>query len=1181
MSRHAFFRVLGMCALAITMLSTRSDAAWMWDVNQDKIDDRIAQVESGGALAARVGALATGRLRFALMNETAPFRYGVYVGYDHHPTDADANALVAAGVTPQVRYRSIDYIRAEITAAQAAAIAALPGVTRVETIPIMYANNDVATQTLRARDSGGPLFPNVWSTLGITGRGVTVAILDTGVNDEADPNSGYPGHESLRGKFVGGGSFFAGDPLLNTPPDSSANPAHTFDPEATYHGTHVAGSAIGSGGPHGLLGGAAAGFYGGIAPDARLVDCKVLSDAGLGFGAADAIDWMIVHRHDSWGLTGADSVFRGIDVANLSLGGSDNSDGTDASSAAVNAAARAGIVMCVATGNDGNTGYLSSPAAADLAVSVGSFRDDNTVVREDDAVSSFSNEGPRLSDGDADRIDEMKPTVMGSGTGILSALGDPTTAGDLYHHINGTSMACPTVAGVAALIRSANPGLSAEEVVRILKETAEHRRDGGKQPPSAADPFGLDPNYHPSWGWGQTDAFAAVKEALNPVTTQVVRFAVDPVRGPDAIRVRWWAQRERTLVRYRVERAADSFGAPGPWQTVHTRPVADPVSQIAGLPNRRLHEYMDLDAASAPNTQYWYRVRWEDSSGQSHAEPALAARVSESPVRARVSYAWTHDYSDGDLAVRIGTGTSTSAPIWWRAGLGASAADSVQIVPGVAYTGTRKHFFHVDLTDADLASGYLPPSSANPWFLNVKEGGYVNTNGKVDTFSVTVFGPSSSTTHTSPQTTVATVEKQETVFWIPLDPVLTPNHAPVIQSIAPQQAGEGLLMRLVVVASDPDGQPLTFTALGLPSGATFDAPAQRFEWTPGYGDAGDHVVGFVATDNALPFAAADTEWVSIHVRERDPGENLPPRFQALADQAGFVSLAMKFKVMALDPEHSSLVYAALALPSGSTLDASSGAFAWTPASPGQTELAFTVSDAGGLLDTLRVLAVVSDLQDGPLPPSPCEETVSTETGYVEAGTELATSERIIPFTAPPGIQRIEGTLTWFGGPVVDLDLHLLDADSNVVHSSASVEPSERLVYQTPVAGTYYWRVVGYTTPDTAEFAIESKRCTTPVTAVDSPDDASLRFAPPAPNPFRGSTRLHFTLPASAHASLAVFDISGRRVRTILDGRLEAGVHSRLWDGRSESGGRLRAGIYFARLRVDGAESQTRRLILMP
>lgn len=1181
MSCNALFRVVRWCSLLLLAGATSAQAAWLWDTNNDKIDDRIAQVETQGALAARVGGLASGKLRFALLNTSAPFRYGVYIGYDHHPTDLDATALQAAGITPQVRYESIDYIRAELTAAQALQVASLVGVTRIETIPMMYATNDVASRSLRARDSGGQLFPSVWTNLGVTGRGVVVAILDTGVNDEADPNTGYPGHESLRGKFLGGGNFFSGQPQLNTDLDASENPKHLADPELAYHGTHVAGTAIGSGGPNGVLNGAAPGFYAGMAPDARLVDCKVLSDAGVGFGAADALDWLIHHRNDNWGLTGPDAVYHGVDIASMSLGGTDNSDGSDASCAAVNAAVRAGITVLVATGNDGNTGWIASPCAADLAISIGAFTDDNTIRRDDDYVADYSNEGPRLSDGDADQLDEMKPSVLGPGTGIMSALGDPTTDGRKYHHINGTSMATPAIAGIAALILSANHGLQPADVRRILQETADHRRDRGKQAESAADPFGIDPNYHPSWGWGEVDAYAAVKEALNSASTQVVRFALAPQRGPDGVQVRWWAQREIGLARYRIERAPDAYGGPGVWQVVYDLPVGAPVHEIARVPNRRLYTWTDNDPSLIASATYWYRVTFLDQSGITHVEPELKVRIEDSPVRARIQYAWTHDYSDGDLAVRYGTGTDTGNPIWWRPGQGAQSADSVVTVPGISFTGTKKHYFHVDLTDDDLVGGYLPPSAANPWFLSVKEGGYVNTLGKVDAFSMTVFGPGGTTTFTSPQPSVPTVEKQETVFWIPLPPATSVNHAPVIQSMAPASVGEGLMLRLTVVASDPDGQALAYSALGLPSGASFDPATHRFEWTPGYSAAGPYTVKFVARDNAFPIAAADSETVAITVVDRTPGDDRAPIFDALSDRSGFVGERVSFRVHARDPEGSELTYVNTNAPLGSTLDAATGAFEWTPGFPGTIPLTFTSADPAGNLDTLVVVLVVSDPVFGPPPPLSCQSSTSTLAGVVDAGTPAATSEVEIPFTAPDGVQRIEGTLTWFGGPVTDLDLYLLDADHNEVQSSASSSAPEQLSFVTPVPGQYYWRIVGYATPDTAQFTIDMNQCVAAVTGAGETAVRALWFAPPAPNPFRSNTRLSFGLPRAGDVSLRIYDLAGRKVRTLQNGMLEAGLHSRTWDRRTDRGDQVAAGVYFARLMVGGQETKMQKVILMP
>src|SRR5262249_34498264 len=149
-----------------------------------------------------------------------------------------------------------------------------------------------------------------------------------------------------------------------------------------------------------------------------------------------------------------------------------------------------------------------------------------------------------------------------------------------------------------------------------------------------------------------------------------------------------------------------------------TVPLAS--NQIHRVPNRHLYGYTDLDASLDPSATYWYRLRWIDYAGGSHTEPAISARIASSPVKARVLYAWTHDFSDGDLTTRIGTGTDTAHPIWFRMGEGATVADSMHTLAGVSYTGTEEFFFHIDLT-ADEVGTYLPPSAANPWFLSVRE----------------------------------------------------------------------------------------------------------------------------------------------------------------------------------------------------------------------------------------------------------------------------------------------------------------------------------------------------------------------------------------------------------------------------------------------------------------------------
>ncbi len=81
----------------------------------------------------------------------------------------------------------------------------------------------------------------------------------------------------------------------------------------------------------------------------------------------------------------------------------------------------------------------------------------------------------------------------------------------------------------------------------------------------------------------------------------------------------------------------------------------------------------------------------------------------------------------------------------------------------------------------------------------------------------------------------------------------------------------------------------------------------------------------------------------------------------------------------------------------------------------------------------------------------------------------------------------------------------------------------------------------------------------------------VRLAEPRPNPSASDTELAFALPAASRVDLAVYDIAGRLVRSVLRGPAAAGVHRVTWDGRNDRGTGVTAGVYFAKLRVDGVE----------
>jgi hypothetical protein len=90
----------------------------------------------------------------------------------------------------------------------------------------------------------------------------------------------------------------------------------------------------------------------------------------------------------------------------------------------------------------------------------------------------------------------------------------------------------------------------------------------------------------------------------------------------------------------------------------------------------------------------------------------------------------------------------------------------------------------------------------------------------------------------------------------------------------------------------------------------------------------------------------------------------------------------------------------------------------------------------------------------------------------------------------------------------------------------------------------------------------------------------LKFRPPVPNPTASSVLLAFELPGRSQVALDVIDVRGGRVRTLMKGTMEAGLHTVTWGGLNEDGRRVPAGVYFFRLSVNGAPGERRRVVLV-
>ncbi|MFF5931729.1 S8 family serine peptidase [Streptomyces hydrogenans] len=262
--------------------------------------------------------------------------------------------------------------------------------------------------------------PEAWAK-GFDGKGVKVAVLDTGVDAT---------HPDLAGRIIEARNF--------------TETADAVDHHG--HGTHVASTVGGSGAASG-------GRNKGVAPGADLMVGKVLNDAGQG--------------SDSSVLGGMEWAARnGAKVISMSLGTAAATDGTDPLSTAVNElSAETGALFVIAAGNVGpGATTIGSPGSADSALTV-------AAVDKQDRIASFSSRGPRLRDS------ALKPDIAAPGVNIVAARAGGTTMGTPvdahYTAASGTSMATPHVAGAAAILAGAHPDWTAADIKGALMSAAD------------------------------------------------------------------------------------------------------------------------------------------------------------------------------------------------------------------------------------------------------------------------------------------------------------------------------------------------------------------------------------------------------------------------------------------------------------------------------------------------------------------------------------------------------------------------------------------------------------------------------------------------------------------------------------------------------------------------------------
>lgn len=358
--------------------------------------------------------------------------------------------LAAALPDAQVRWRYrvvANGFALVVPKSQLARLAALPGIARIYPSVRYTRLLDRSPQQIGAAALWQPGLANA-------GNGIKIAIIDEGI-DQTHPFFDPQGYTMPAGYPKGQRAYTTAKVIVARafPPARPTwkHASKPFDPELSSHGTHVAGIAAGN--ANTLADGER---ISGVAPRAYLGNYKALTiptDAGVGL---DGNSPELVAAIEA-------AVKDGMNVINLSLGEPEIEPGRDIVTAALSAAARAGVVPVVAAGNDFaefGRGSLSSPGSAPEAITVGAV----TTSRSGAAgvVAGFSSSGPTpLSL-------QLKPEVSAPGANIVSA-----SPGGAYTTLSGTSMAAPHVAGGVALLRQRHPTWTPAQIKSALTLTGD------------------------------------------------------------------------------------------------------------------------------------------------------------------------------------------------------------------------------------------------------------------------------------------------------------------------------------------------------------------------------------------------------------------------------------------------------------------------------------------------------------------------------------------------------------------------------------------------------------------------------------------------------------------------------------------------------------------------------------
>ena len=482
----------------------------------DKVDQQVIQLMDKKD---KVSCLITvkSNLSFQGYNQKWTKEQKGYFVFDKLKSDAASNrALTLAFLTNnKIKYQSYiitNAIQAELNAQQIIDLAHIPEVLNISNNPNIR-QVKVTSKPSKPDLKMDPIpewgiikiqADSVWK-LGIRGEGVVIAGQDTGYEWE---------HPALKTKYRGWNATFdtvdhnynwhdairAFNPLHDDT-SSNANNCGLHSPfpcDDGTHGTHTMGTMVGSDSLNAV----------GVAPNAKWIGCRNMERSyGTPSTYLECFEWFLAPTNldnnnprpdlapdvinNSWSCP----ELEGCNMSNWIL-----------LETAIQNLKMAGIMVIVSAGNNGNQGCASifnPPSIFEESFAVGA-------TRSNDTIANFSSRGPVIIDSSF----RLKPNISAPGVAVRS-----TENADGYGVKSGTSMAGPHVAGVVALVISANPSLrgQVEEIEHILESTAVRKIDST----DCFNIMGLDiPNH--IYGHGRVNALKAVEMAMGLSNSNVL-----------------------------------------------------------------------------------------------------------------------------------------------------------------------------------------------------------------------------------------------------------------------------------------------------------------------------------------------------------------------------------------------------------------------------------------------------------------------------------------------------------------------------------------------------------------------------------------------------------------------------------------------------------------------------------